>query len=151
MNFKHGFYSKNPDLNPDMILMRRHHGRNKGLSTLISLFDIERLSVGMLHSAFSSAMTQGNTDPEHTNSLSDWMVELCLDIEEEFGPETPQAKFGNMFLLLANAIKEFDICTSTLVRDMMIPAEQKTPFSQTRENLHLDSIVTKLSSLRAKI
>lgn len=137
-NFKHGFYSMNPSINPDKIMIGSAVLGSHALHKLTSLFDEDRLNVGHLYSACTGS----------GEDLKGYFWGLACEVDSVFSCDTPQSKYANLIGLLMCRIVEFNVYTGDKIRDMVI--ENPENFSLTVVEFECNSIVTKIKKLRAK-
>ena len=138
MNLKHGYYSNNCTINPDSLMLRTAILRSKQLATLTGLFDDNRLNVGHLYTVSSM----------NDESIKDYFWGLCGEVEKCFEIDSDQAKYANLAGLLTSAIVEFEIDTGKIISDMIIRSPEN--WKHTKQDLHLDSIVSKMVKLRTR-
>ncbi|MEI8651076.1 hypothetical protein P4S73_29425 [Paraglaciecola sp. Hal342] len=146
MNLKHGFYSTNPSLNPDMVLLSRARTHCAALNMMMAMLDDERVNVGQLITAYGLNAPIPLLDG--VSSLKTWLWWLCSEVDKSFDYESAEAKYANMVALMGSAIAEFNIHSS--VRPYSFIVENPKPNSLDKCQYVMNSLMTKIKKLRAK-
>ncbi|MBN24553.1 MAG: hypothetical protein CL578_05840 [Alteromonadaceae bacterium] len=146
MNLKHGFYSTNPSLNPDMVLLSRGRTHCAALNMMMAMLDDERVNVGQLMTAYG--LNAPIPLPDGVKSLKTWLWWLCSEVDKHFAYESNEAKYANMVALMGSALEEFNIDSS--VRPYSFIVSNPKPNSLDQCEYTMNSLMTKIKKLRGK-